>query len=69
MTDTSGTLCKVAKDLKEKGAEKVYAYITHGIFSGPAPERILESDIEKIVCADTIVHDDTIKQRMGGKLV
>jgi ribose-phosphate pyrophosphokinase len=63
MTDTSGTLCKVATELKEHGAEKVYAYITHGIFSGPAPERIVASNIEKIVCADTIEHDETIKER------
>ena len=69
MTDTSGTLCNVAKDLKAKGAKKVYAYITHGIFSGPAAERIKASEIEKIVCADSLVHDQSLKERMGGKLV
>ena len=69
MTDTSGTLCNVAKDLKAKGAKKVYAYITHGIFSGPAAERIKASEIEKIVCADSLVHDESLKERMGGKLV
>jgi len=40
MTDTSGTLCKAATELKQQGAEKVYAFITHGIFSGPAADRI-----------------------------
>ena len=43
MVDTAGTLCKAASELKEKGAYEVYAFITHGIFSGPAAERIKES--------------------------
>ena len=36
MVDTAGTLCMAAEELKQKGANKVYAFITHGIFSNPA---------------------------------
>ena len=54
MTDTSGTLCKAAEELIAAGATKVYAFITHGIFSEPAAERIAKSKIEKIVCTDTM---------------
>ena len=54
MTDTSGTLCKAATELKNAGATKVYAFITHGIFSGPAAERIKESQLEKIVSTDSM---------------
>ena len=54
MVDTAGTLCKAASELKEKGASEVYAFITHGIFSGPAGDRIKESELKKIVCTDTM---------------
>lgn len=54
MVDTAGTLCKAASELKEKGAKDVYAFITHGIFSGPAADRIRESQLNKIICTDTM---------------
>ena len=38
--DTAGTLVEAAKTLREHGAKKIYAFATHGIFSGPASERI-----------------------------
>ena len=68
MTDTAGTLCKAASELKEKGAKKVYAFITHGIFSGPAPERIAKSELEAVVCTDTIKVEQSVIDRMQGKL-
>ena len=69
MTDTSGTLCTAAKQLKEHGAKEVYAFVTHGIFSGPAADRIRNSEITKIVCTDSMkVNQDTFNA-MGGKLV
>lgn len=55
MVDTAGTLCKAAATLKENGAKQVYAFITHGIFSGPAAERICKSDLVKMVCTDSIL--------------
>ena len=68
MTDTAGTLCKAATELKEKGASKVYAFITHGIFSGPAAERIAKSELEAVVCTDSMKIDEKTKERMEGKL-
>jgi len=68
MSDTSGTLCKAASELKEKGASKVYAFVTHGIFSHPAADRIRNSDLEAVVCTDSIIQDKATEAAMGGKL-
>ncbi len=54
MIDTAGTLCHAAKALKEEGADKVVAYITHPILSGPALERINASVLDELVVTDTI---------------
>jgi len=54
MVDTANTLCEAAKALKEKGAERVLAYCTHGVLSGPAIERIESSAIDELVVTDTI---------------
>lgn len=54
MIDTAGTLTQAAKALKENGARSIYACATHGVLSGPAIERINNSDIEEIVLTDTI---------------
>jgi len=54
MVDTAGTLCLAAKALKDKGAVRVVAYITHPVLSGPAVERISESVIDELVVTDTI---------------
>lgn len=40
MIDTAGTLCPAAAELTNRGPKCVYAFATHGIFSGPADERI-----------------------------
>lgn len=57
MIDTAGTLTQAAKALKENGASSVYACATHGVFSGPAIERINDSVIEEVVCTDTIPNE------------
>ncbi len=54
LVDTAGTLCKAATALKENGAEKVVAYITHPVLSGPAVSRINDSEIDELVVTDTI---------------
>lgn len=54
MVDTAGTLCKGADALKEEGATRVSAYITHGVLSGPAIPRIIESSLDELVITDTI---------------
>jgi ribose-phosphate pyrophosphokinase len=52
--DTAGTICKAASVLKNFGAKKVYGCATHGVLSGPAIERISESELEKFIITDTI---------------
>lgn len=54
MIDTAGTLCKAATALKENGAEDVYAYATHPVFSGKAVDNIIESELDEVVVTDTI---------------
>jgi ribose-phosphate pyrophosphokinase len=56
MIDTAGTLCAAAETLREEGAERVIASATHGVFSGPAYERLAyeSSGIERIVVTDTL---------------
>ena len=54
MIDTAGTLVEAARVLRDAGAARVYATATHGVFSGPAFERLGQSDIEEIVVTDTI---------------
>jgi ribose-phosphate pyrophosphokinase len=56
MIDTAGTLCAAAKTVLEEGAARVIACATHGVFSGPAFERLAfeNSQIERIVVTDTI---------------
>ncbi len=52
--DTAGTLCKAAEVLMEQGASEVHAYITHGVLSGPAQERITNSVMKSLVITDSI---------------
>ncbi|MEI6737209.1 MAG: ribose-phosphate pyrophosphokinase, partial [Pseudomonadota bacterium] len=54
IVDTAGTLTEAAKALKERGAEKVVAYCTHPVLSGPAIERLENSVIDELVVTDTI---------------
>jgi ribose-phosphate pyrophosphokinase len=54
LVDTANTLCEAAAALKEHGAEKVVAYCTHPVLSGPAIERIMGSHLDELVVTDTI---------------
>ena len=54
IVDTAGTLCNAASALKNKGAKAVKAYITHPVLSGPAIERLNNSDIDEIVVTNSI---------------
>ena len=54
MVDTAGTLCNAAVALKEKGALKTVAYAAHPVLSGPAIERIADSELDELVVTDTI---------------
>ncbi|MFN3937733.1 MAG: ribose-phosphate diphosphokinase, partial [Gemmobacter sp.] len=52
--DTAGTLVKAADLLIDRGADEVHAYITHGVLSGPAVERITGSVMKSLVITDSI---------------
>ncbi len=58
MIDTAGTLVKAAEVLKERGAQKVFAYCTHPVFSGTAVDRIAASQIDEVVITNTIPLND-----------
>ncbi len=54
MIDTAGTLCQAAQALKKKGAKQVFACATHAVLSGPALERISQSNLEEVVVTNSI---------------
>ncbi|MBM7561897.1 ribose-phosphate pyrophosphokinase [Fusibacter tunisiensis] len=61
MIDTAGTIVNAVKALKSLGAKDVYACCTHGVFSGPAAERIKDSGIKELVVLDTIDLSDEMR--------
>tara|TARA_B110000263_G_scaffold162153_1_gene141057 strand:- start:550 stop:1482 length:933 start_codon:yes stop_codon:yes gene_type:complete len=54
IVDTAGTLCNAAEALIKSGAKSVSAYITHGVLSGPAVERVKNSKLNELVITDSI---------------
>jgi ribose-phosphate pyrophosphokinase len=54
MIDTAGTLTEAASAVLSHGATKVYACATHGVLSGPAIQRIVDSPIQRVIVTDTI---------------
>ncbi len=52
--DTAGTLTNAAMALKERGAKRILAIATHGVFSVPAIERISQSPLDAVIVSDTI---------------
>lgn len=62
IVDTAGTLCHAATALKEKGAKKVVAYITHPVLSGKANENITKSELDEIIVTDTIPLQESTKK-------
>ncbi len=64
MIDTAGSCWESAKALKEHGALSVRVACVHGIFSGPAKERLLDGTIDEILCTDSI----PLRKDMNGKV-
>jgi ribose-phosphate pyrophosphokinase len=62
MVDTAGTLCLAAQALKEDGAIKVVAYITHAVLSGNAVEKIANSALDELIVTDTIPLNEAARQ-------
>jgi ribose-phosphate pyrophosphokinase len=61
IVDTAGTLCKAAEVLLASGAKEVHAYISHGVLSGPAVERVKGSVMKSLVITDTIEPTPEVK--------
>jgi ribose-phosphate pyrophosphokinase len=54
IVDSAGTLCNAAIALKKQGAVSVTAYVTHGVLSGKALERVRDSELKSLVVTDSI---------------
>ena len=61
MIDTAGTLAGAARALHEKGAKRIVVCATHGVFSGPAIQRIADSPLSEVVVTDTVPLSDAAK--------
>ena len=59
--DSGGTIVNAAKILKQKGASDVHVYVTHGVLSGNAVDKIKSSKIKNLVITDTINNSDKVK--------
>ena len=67
--DTAGTLCKAAEVLIENGATEVHAYITHGVLSGPAVERVQNSVMKSLVITDSIEPTEAVRNAKNIRIV
>ena len=59
--DSGGTIVNAAKVLKEKGARDVHVYVSHGVLSGGAVEKIKKSKVKNLVVTDTIDNSNKVK--------
>jgi ribose-phosphate pyrophosphokinase len=62
IVDSAGTLCNAARALKENGASKVTAYVTHGVLSSDAIERIKDSELSNVVITDSIFEEEKLNR-------
>jgi ribose-phosphate pyrophosphokinase len=62
IVDSGGTMCNAADALLEQGAEEVYAYATHGVFSGGAAARIQASRLKSVVVTDSIAATEEVRK-------
>ena len=60
--DSGGTIVNAADALIKRGAKEVYVYVTHGVLSGEAVEKIKKSKIKNLVVTDTIDNSDKVKK-------
>lgn len=67
MADTCGTLCKAADVVIENGATAAIAIVTHGILSGDAINKINNSQLQKMVCTNTVPHEE--KKKLCDRIV
>jgi ribose-phosphate pyrophosphokinase len=69
IVDTAGTLCKAAEVLIENGASEVHSYISHGVLSGPAVDRIQKSVMKSLVITDSIEPTEAVKNTKNIRIV
>src|SRR5690606_15057803 len=66
LIDTAGTFVSAIKALKEKGARSIYGAVTHPLLSGPAIERLNNSEITKLFVSDTIaINPENISDKIS----
>ena len=61
IVDSAGTLCNAAEALKNVGAKRVFAYVTHGVLSGGAVARVTASALEHLSVTDSIAATDAMR--------
>ena len=64
MITTAGTVCEAAKLVRERGATDIFVAATHGVFAGPAVERLREAGFKGIVVTDTIPVSAKVRERL-----
>jgi ribose-phosphate pyrophosphokinase len=69
IADTAGTLVKAAELLREHGAKEVHAYISHGVLSGPAVERVTSSALKSLVITDSIEPTPAVRKAKNIRIV
>ena len=69
IVDSAGTLCKAAEVLQQNGATEVHAYITHGVLSGPAVERVKASVMKSLVITDSIEQSAAVRSAANIRIV
>lgn len=69
IVDSGGTLCNAAEALLAAGAESVHAYITHGVLSGQAAQRIAASKLRELVITDTIRPTEAVEAALNIRVV
>ncbi len=62
IVDSAGTLCNAATALMNAGAVSVAAFVTHGVLSGKAVERVVASPLEELVITDSIPATEAVRQ-------
>lgn len=67
--DTAGTLCRAAELLIENGASEVHSYISHGVLSDPAVERVTNSVMKSLVITDSIQPTEKVRNAANIRVV
>jgi len=65
MITTAGTVCEAARLVREHGARSIYVGAVHGVFAGPAVDRLIAAEFTEIVISDTIPVAPEVQERLG----